>query len=136
LLAGFVIVIHLLWIAFLALGFIFALKRSRIAYIHAAGLLFSLILNLFGWYCALTHLEAYLQQLNTADPNPPLPFLLRILESVVYPDLPEGLVRAGEIGFVLLNAAGYGWVLGRSRFRRRTGIQTPIGAPGANKGNA
>lgn len=135
-LAAFVIVIHLLWIVFLALGFIFVLRRSRIAYVHAAGLLFSLILNVFGWYCPLTYLEIYLQQPHAAGPIREDPFLTRILERIVYPDLPEGLVRAGEIGFVLLNAAGYGWVLGSAYFRRRKEPQTGDRGWGRHSGDA
>lgn len=134
-LAGIVIFLHFLWILFLALGFIFVLRRSRIAYVHAAGLLFSLILNLFGWYCPLTYLEGYLQHLGAA-PIRRDPFLVRILECIVYPDLPQRLVRAGEVGFVLLNAAGYGWVLGKARFYKRTGIPKVTGVPGGNRRNA
>ncbi|MEW6669651.1 MAG: DUF2784 family protein [Thermodesulfobacteriota bacterium] len=122
-LAAFVIVIHLAWIVFLAVGFIFVVRRSRIAYVHAAGLLFSLILNVFGWYCPLTYLEGYLHRTNAAGPIRKDPLLVRVLEGVVYPDLPENLIRGGEIGFVLLNAAGYGWVLGRAYSRRRKGSQ-------------
>jgi spore maturation protein SpmA len=124
LLADLVILIHLLWILFLAVGFVFALKRSKLAYVHAGGLLFSLLLNLFGWYCPLTHLENYLHASGDAGLVYNKPFLVNTLERIVYPDMPEGVVRGGEIAFVLLNAVGYGWVLRRARFWTRFVIRS------------
>ncbi|MBN1104030.1 MAG: DUF2784 family protein [Deltaproteobacteria bacterium] len=114
-LADLVILIHLLWILFLAVGFVFVLKRSKVAYIHAGGLLLSLVLNAFGWYCPLTYLENYLCSSKDICVVYHTPFLVKTLEYVVYPDVPEALVRGGEIAFVLVNAIGYGWVLWRDR---------------------
>ena len=51
------LIVHFLWILFLLFGFVFALKGSKIAYVHLGGLLFALVLNALGWYCPLTHLE-------------------------------------------------------------------------------
>lgn len=113
-----VITLHFLWILFLVFGFWFVLKRSRIAYLHAAGLAFSLILNLMGWYCPLTHLEYFLRLQDPGSMHVQS-FTERLLERVVYPDLDERVIRTGEIVFVLLNAAAYGFALKRGSGRRR-----------------
>lgn len=115
LLADFIVLIHFLWILFLAFGFIFALRRSRMAYLHGAGLLFSLCLNLLGWYCPLTHLENFLYSIRDPGIIYDGSFLANYLEPLVYPDLPEKLVRAGEIIFVCLNGIAYGWLARRHK---------------------
>jgi len=57
LLVDITIIVHFLWILFLVFGFVFALKGSRITYVHLGGLVFALGLNALGWYCPLTHVE-------------------------------------------------------------------------------
>lgn len=139
LLADVVIVFHFLWILFLVFGFWFVLKRSRIAYLHAAGLLFSLILNLMGWYCPLTHLEYFLRSLHDPGTTHVLSFTERLLESVVYPDLEESVIRFGEVIFVVLNAVAYGWALKRGRSKQkavpRNGTRDFRSAPISRKTN-
>jgi hypothetical protein len=114
-----VIILHFLWILFLIFGFYFVLKGSRIAYLHAAGLLFSLVLNLLGWYCPLTNIEDHLNSLWHQHTPVAKSFMARTLEKVVYPDVDEALIRKGEIVFVVLNGIAYGWALKR-RGRKRT----------------
>ena len=46
LLSDLVIMLHLLWIIFILFGFLVALKYFKISYIHMAGLVFTLVLNL------------------------------------------------------------------------------------------
>ncbi|PKN28801.1 MAG: hypothetical protein CVU64_11475 [Deltaproteobacteria bacterium HGW-Deltaproteobacteria-21] len=117
-----VIVLHLLWILFLIFGFYFVLKGSRIAFIHASGLLFSLVLNLMGWYCPLTHLENRLESAVRHGERDGKSFVARILEKAIYPDVDEALIRKGEIIFVVMNGIAYAWAFRRRRFSGFSGF--------------
>jgi hypothetical protein len=108
LLASLAILCHFLWILFLVFGVIFALKGSKIAWIHLGGLLFSLLLNLLGWYCPLTYLENYFQQLYHRGLAYSGSFIIHYLEPIVYPNLSERTLRIGGIVFVILNLFAYG----------------------------
>lgn len=106
-LAHFAILLHFVWILFLIFGFIFVLKRSKLVWLHLAGLASALILNLMGWYCPLTYLENYLYSLHDPKLSYTLPFIINYLEKLVYPNLPEQYIRAGEIAFVFVYTAIY-----------------------------
>jgi hypothetical protein len=119
LLVDITVVVHFLWILFLIFGFIFALKGSRIAYLHLGGLMFALILNALGWYCPLTHLEYSFRSLHGAPSACSSSFIARGLEKFVYPDIPENLLRGGEIVLTVLYLIVYGyWARKRGWWRR------------------
>jgi hypothetical protein len=109
LLADITLVVHLLWILFLVFGFLFALRRSRIAYVHLAGLIFALLLNAVGEYCPLTYLENHFRSLEDRRLLYSTSFIARNLESFVYPEIPEPLLRRGEslLAFFYLLLYGY-----------------------------
>jgi hypothetical protein len=109
LLADITVVVHFLWILFLIFGFVFALKGSRIAYVHLGGLMFALILNALGWTCPLTHLEGYFRSLHDAPSAYSTSFIARGVEKLVYPDIPESLLRGGEILLTVLYLVVYGY---------------------------
>jgi hypothetical protein len=109
LLVDITVVVHFLWILFLIFGFVFALKGSRIAYVHLGGLMFALILNAVGWTCPLTHLEYYLRSLHDAPSAYSTSFIARGLGKLVYPDIPENLLRGGEILLTVLYLIVYGY---------------------------
>jgi hypothetical protein len=123
LLAHITILLHFVWILFLIFGFIFALRKSKIALVHVAGLLFSLVLNIFGWYCPLTYLESYLRYLHDTQSTYSGPFILHYMERIIYPDIPALYIRAGEIIFVIFYLVFYTYMakkhhlLGRLRPR-------------------
>ena len=124
LIVDFVILVHFVWIVFLIFGIGFAFKRSRIAWIHLGGLLFSLLLNALGLYCPLTYLEHYLRSLYLETVTYGEPFIAHYLEGIIYPDVPERIIRIGEILFVCINLIGYGIIAKRyflksQRERRR-----------------
>jgi len=123
LLADIVLVAHLLWILFLVFGFVFALKRSKIAYLHLGGLLFALVLNARGWYCPLTHAENYFRSLHDLHSTYSTSFIMRLVQNLVYPDVPESLLRGGEIILTVFYILVYGYWAKRvgvwRRIRRR-----------------
>lgn len=100
LLTTFIVFIHFFWILFLVFGFLFVGRRPGIALLHFSGLLFSLFLNFMGWYCPLTYLENYLRPLIREGVPYRGGFIFHYLDRVIYPDLPEPVVRVGGIVFV------------------------------------
>ena len=113
LLADIVVALHLLWILFLVFGFVFALKRSKIAYVHLGGLLFALVLNVMGWYCPLTHVENALRVLHDIHSPYSTSFIMRYAEKLVYPDIPENALRGGEIVLTMVYLLVYAYWAGR-----------------------
>jgi len=109
-LADFTILLHFLWILFIVFGFIFALIKSKIAFLHIAGLLFSVLLNIMGWYCPLTYLENYLHILHGSKTTYTGSFIINFLNHLIYPDLPEKFIRIGEVFFVCLYIIGYAYL--------------------------
>ena len=110
LLADLTVLFHFLWIVFLIFGLGFALIKPKIAFVHMAGLLFALIMNLMGWYCPLTYLENYLISLHDLGSTYSGSFVATYLGHIIYPDLPERTIRAGEIIFVCLYVIGYAYL--------------------------
>jgi Protein of Unknown function (DUF2784) len=109
LLVDITIIVHFLWILFLVFGFVFALRGSRIAYVHLGGLVFALLLNALEWYCPLTYLENYLHSLHDAHSAYSTSFIARSVEKFIYPDIPENFLRGAEIGLTALYLIVYGY---------------------------
>ena len=107
LLAYFAILLHFVWILFLLFGVFIVWKWRRIVLFHVGGLLFSLILNIFGWYCPLTYLENALHFLHDGETMYSRPFIVEYIERLIYPDLPAFYIRCGEIIFVIIYMGVY-----------------------------
>jgi hypothetical protein len=118
LMADLVIVIHFLWILFILFGFLLALKYQSVVFIHMVGLVFTLILNIGGWYCPLTHLEIHLQRQSSPDSLYIGSFITHYLERIIYLRVDASHLRIGAIAWVSLNLGGYAILLGR-KFRKR-----------------
>jgi hypothetical protein len=112
LLTDVVVIAHFLWILFLIFGLAFAMKRSRIAWVHLGGLLFTLLINIVGWFCPLTYLENYLRSRGYRSPYEES-FILYHLGAVIYPQLSEAAIRLGGIVFVCVNLVGYAFIARR-----------------------
>ena len=111
LMIDFVILLHFLWIIFILFGFLMALKYWKVSLIHMAGLAFTLILNLGGWYCPLTHLENYLHRLYAPQLLYEGSFITKNLQKLIYLELDEIYLRMGAIVWVGLNMGGYALLL-------------------------
>jgi len=112
------ILFHFLWILFIVFGLLLVWKWPKVVFVHLGGLLFSLIINLFGWYCPLTYLENYLNASAVKGTGYGNSFIARYLAPIVYPDLPENVIRISEIFFVVLVLSVYG-ALARKYFKGR-----------------
>ena len=101
------IIIHFLWILFLIFGILFAIRGSKIAFLHISGLIFSLIINIFGWYCPLTHLENYFYKTSLSGTYYNGSFISYYLNRIIYLDVPLSYIRIGGIIFVIINTVVY-----------------------------
>ena len=118
-LTDLVILLHLLWILFLVFGVLLVLVRPKIAIFHLGGLLFSLILNLMGWFCPLTYLENHLRSLSDPGTRYLATFVTKYMARIVYPDLPEKVIRIGEMIFVGFYLLLYAYLAKRHRILNR-----------------
>ena len=72
--------------------------RPLLRTLHIAALVYAIAIELVPWLpCPLTVVEAWLEARAGIEPAHG-PFLVRVLDAVVYPDLPEWLV----VGFAVL----------------------------------
>ncbi|MDI6761814.1 MAG: DUF2784 domain-containing protein [Thermodesulfobacteriota bacterium] len=91
-LADITVLIHFLWIVFLFLGAIWGRKSRAVKTFHLAGLAFAFIIQIFDWYCPLTHLEAWLR----AKHNPGLTytgsFIIHYVEKIIYIEISPTII--------------------------------------------
>lgn len=118
LLSDLVILVHFLWLVFILFGFLVALKYVKISFIHIAGLAFTLVLNLGGWYCPLTYVENYVHGLYDPQLTYAGSFITNNLQKLIYWELDEVYLRIGAMAWVGLNMCGYALLL-RKRRRHR-----------------
>jgi hypothetical protein len=105
--ADFVVLVHLGWIIFLILGALPGRRILWIRWLHIGGLVFSLLLQVSGWYCPLTYLEAWLRTRHSPTASYAGSFISHYAEEIVYLDVPRPAVWAGTIGVVLLSGWWY-----------------------------
>ena len=124
-LADTVLVVHLAFVVFVALGGLLILKWRWIAWLHVPAAVWGAAIELGGWTCPLTPLEDHLRA-RAGEAGSRGDFLAHYLMPVIYP---EGLTRDAQVilGLAALsfNAAVYAVVL------RRRFVQTPTAPPSA-----
>ena len=103
-LAGAVLIVHLLWIVFVAIGFLFTRGRRVLTGVHLASLVWAIIVEAGPWPCPLTLLEQYCETKAGVDPYRG-GFLLHYLDATVYPDIPAAWLMAFAIAICVLNLA-------------------------------
>lgn len=82
--ADFVVLIHFFWIIFLIIGTFIGRKYLLIKIFHITGLAFSVIMQIFGWYCPLTHLEIWLRQKHDPMLAYKGSYIIHYVEKIVY----------------------------------------------------
>jgi hypothetical protein len=91
-----VVLLHLLWIVFLIGGAWPGRRRPWVKWTHLAALGFSVALQVFGWVCPLTHVEAWLRAAGGAQPYEGT-FIRHYLERLVYVELPPPAILLGTL---------------------------------------
>ncbi len=110
-----VLFLHLLWCGWVLLGWTVTRCIRLLRTLHIASLIYAIVIELVPWPpCPLTVAETWLEARAGIEPTH-APFLVRVLNAVVFPDLPEWLVVGGA---VLLCTAILGVYL--RRYLRRT----------------
>ncbi len=110
-----VLFLHLLWCAWVSLGWTLTRHLRVLRILHIASVLYAIVIQLAPWPpCLLAVAETWLEARAGIEPAHG-PFLVRVFDAVVYPDLPEWLV----VGCAVLVCVGILSVYLR-RYRRRT----------------
>ncbi len=115
-LADAVLLVHLAFILFVALGGFFVLRWHWLAWLHVPAALWGAFIELSGGICPLTPLEVSLRQLGGGIGYEG-GFIEHYVTAWIYP---EGLSREIQLaigaGVLVINALIYGWLV---RNRRR-----------------
>jgi len=102
-LADAVVLVHFLWILFLIFGALLGVRNKTIKYIHLSGLFFAILIQIFGWYCPLTHLEFYLRSRHDPSIGYTGSFIVYYMERLVYLEIPPTGILLATIGLVAFN---------------------------------
>jgi hypothetical protein len=87
-----VLFLHLLWCGWVLLGWTVTRHSRFLRTLHIASLIYAIVIELVPWPpCPLTVAETWLEGRAGIEPAHG-PFLVRVLDAAVYPDLPEWLV--------------------------------------------
>ena len=117
-LADGVLILHVAFIGFVAVGALAVLRWRRLAYAHVPAFLWGALIEFAGWVCPLTPLEVYLRA-RGGTAGYAGGFVEHYLLPLVYPGvLTRGIQIAIGIGVLLLNALIYAQ-LGRRTWARR-----------------
>ena len=110
LLADVVVFLHLMFVLFVLLGGLLALKWPRMAWLHLPAAVWGAVVEFTGWICPLTPLENWLRE-QGGEASYRSDFIARYLLPVLYP---EGLTHNVQLllgtGVVALNTVVYWWL--------------------------
>jgi len=102
--ADFVVFVHFFWILFLIFGALLGVRNKAIKYIHVSGLLFAILIQIFGWYCPLTHLEFWLRSRHNPSIAYAGSFIIHYMERLVYLEISQTGILLATIGLVIFNS--------------------------------
>jgi hypothetical protein len=115
--ADVVVLLHLAYIVFVAIGGLLVLRWPKLAWVHLPAAAWGVLVELTGWICPLTPLENRLR-VATGGAAYSGGFIDRYIMPIVYP---PGLTPSLQIGLgcavIALNLMAYGLIF---RYRQRT----------------
>jgi len=103
-LADIVVLIHFLWILFLVFGVFLGVKNRPVRIFHISVLAFAFVIQIFDWYCPLTHLEAWLRTKHDPSLAYKGSFIIYYVEKMVYIELSRNLILILTVMLCGLNA--------------------------------
>jgi len=106
-LADLVVLIHFLWILFLLFGAFPGVRYKAIKILHVSGLVFAFVIQVFGWYCPLTHLEVWLRAKHDPSLAYAGSFIIHYLEGLIYIEIPAQLIFSLILLLIGFNAWFY-----------------------------
>jgi len=96
-LAEAVLLLHLLWCVWVMLGWVATRRRRALRWLHLVSVGYAVFIELTPWPpCPLTVAETWLERRAGLEPAHG-PFLLRLLDAVIYPNLPEWVVVGSAV---------------------------------------
>jgi hypothetical protein len=107
LLAGCVLIVHLVFILWVIFGAFLTRGRPILAWLHIASLIYAVVIEAGPWACPLTALEDYFRQTGGA-PAYRDPFLVHHVEILVYPSVSELLLFWCAVAIAAVNLTVYG----------------------------
>lgn len=110
-LADVVVFLHFLWIVFLFLGALWGVRHKGVRIFHLSGLVFAFVIQIFDWYCPLTHLEVWLRSKHSPGLTYAGSFIIHYVEKLVYIEISRFTVLILTILLCGLNA----WLYLRKR---------------------
>ncbi|MGA7224038.1 MAG: DUF2784 family protein [Candidatus Acidiferrales bacterium] len=111
-----VLFLHLLWCVWVLLGWTVTRHSRLLRTLHIASLFYAIVIELVPWPpCPLTVAETRFETRAGIEPAHG-PFLVRVLDAVVYPDVPEWLVVGCAVLVCVAILSVY-----LCRYRARTG---------------
>ena len=116
-LADSVFLVHFLWIVFLIFGAIAGRRYKTVKYTHIGGLVFAVTLQVFDWYCPLTHLEVWLRARHDPSLAYTGSYIIHYLEKIIYIEMDRRVIVVLTIALCGLNA----WIYGRGKRVNRPG---------------
>lgn len=87
--ADIVVLVHFLWVVFLIFGAFAGVRWRAVKVLHLAGLGYAFVLNLFGWYCPLTHVEVWARSRHDPGLAYTGSFIAHYAEELLYVGLPR-----------------------------------------------
>ncbi len=102
-LADIVVFSHFLWILFLIFGVFWGIRNKVIRIAHIAGLAFAIVIQVFDWYCPLTHLEVWLRSKHDPTLSYSGSFIVHYVERIVYLEVSGKLIFILSILLCLIN---------------------------------
>ncbi|HEY9430265.1 MAG TPA: DUF2784 domain-containing protein [Blastocatellia bacterium] len=118
-LADFVLLLHMAFVLFAALGGVLAFKWRRVAWFHIPAALWAALIEFVGWECPLTPLENWLRR-KGGEAGYQTGFIERYLLPLIYP-APVSRTLHVVLGLLVLcvNLAIYWRLWRRSASTRR-----------------
>ena len=102
-----VLFLHLLWCVWVLLGWTVTSCRPLLRTLHIGSLIYAIVVESVPWLpCPLTVAETRLEARAGIEPARG-PFLVRVLDAVVYPRMPERLIVGGAVFVCLVILAVY-----------------------------
>lgn len=110
-LADIVVLVHFLWIVFLIFGGIPGRRYRTVKYVHIGGLAFAAALQVFDWYCPLTHLEVRLREQYAPGQAYAGSYIIHYLEKIIYIELDRWIIAVLTLALCGINV----WIYGRGK---------------------
>ncbi len=105
--ADFIVLIHFLWIIFLIFGAFIGRKYRTIKIFHIAGLGFAVIMQIFGWYCPLTHIEIWLRERHNPYLTYSGSFIIHYVGKLIYIGLSPTIILVLTVILISISAYLY-----------------------------